>query len=105
VLPAHEWRFRGLAARVKQLLVHHDERLAEIVTVLGAEPGGDTTWDVAKQLTWSRGWDGIAGFQRRAALAESAAHLDQLVGTGVLIGSVDDDGVAHYRPVTPPATG
>jgi len=96
VLPAHEWRFRGLPTRVRQLLHHHDERLAEILAVLDDEPGA-TTWQIAQRLTWAHGWDAITGFQRRAALAESAAHLDHLVETGVLDVELDEAGVAHYR--------
>ena len=35
VLPAHEWRFRGLADRVDALTAHHEQRLAEL---LDADP-------------------------------------------------------------------
>lgn len=78
-LPAHEYRFTGLAARVETLLAHHEERCGEIEDVVARleEP---TVWQVAERLTWSRGWDGVQGLMRRAALAETAAHLQYLRG-------------------------
>jgi glyoxylase-like metal-dependent hydrolase (beta-lactamase superfamily II) len=77
VLPAHEWRFRGLRLRTDQLLAHHRLRCQEILGVM-ADLGPCTAWQVTERLSWSRGWDGIHGFQRRAALAETLAHLAYL---------------------------
>ena len=74
VLPAHEWRFRGLSARVDELQDHHRRRLAETEAVLIASPGA-TCWDVTLRLSWSRGWSEIRGFMRRAAVGETLAHL------------------------------
>lgn len=84
VLPAHEWRFRGLRLRTKQLLEHHQERCDEIIEVL-TELGSCTAWQVTQRLSWSRGWDGIRGFQRRAALAETLAHLAYLADVGRIV--------------------
>ena len=81
VLPAHEWRFRGLRLRTEQLLEHHRLRLDEILAVM-ADLGPCTAWQVTGRLSWSRGWDGIHGFQRRAALAETLAHLAYLAELG-----------------------
>lgn len=78
VLPAHEWRFRGLSLRIDQLLAHHADRCEEILTVM-TELGACTAWQVTERLTWSRGWANVRGFQRRAALAETVAHLAYLV--------------------------
>ena len=74
VLPAHEYRFRGLAARVAQLKAHHEERFTEILDHLRANPGS-TAWDVALSISWSRPWDQIEFWMRRAALGETLAHL------------------------------
>ena len=38
VLPAHEWRFRGLADRVDALTAHHEHRLTELLTAIRAHP-------------------------------------------------------------------
>ncbi|GLW06259.1 MBL fold metallo-hydrolase [Microtetraspora sp. NBRC 13810] len=74
VLPAHEYRFLELAERVDHVMAHHEERLAEIETVLA---GGDgvSCWDLATRLTWSRPWETIPTFMRRGANNETLAHL------------------------------
>jgi glyoxylase-like metal-dependent hydrolase (beta-lactamase superfamily II) len=74
VLPAHEYRFRGLAERVAQLRAHHDERLREVAAILRAHPGA-SAWEVTLGLSWSRPWDEIAFWMQRAALGETLAHL------------------------------
>lgn len=80
VLPGHEWRFSGLAARVGALRTHHDERLAELETVL-AGLGEATCWELTERLTWSRPLDTTVPFLRRAAAGETLAHLVYLEGT------------------------
>ena len=82
VLPAHEYRFRNLAARVVQLRGHHEQRLSEIVAALRADPGA-TAWQIAHSMTWSRPWDEISFWMQRAALGETLAHLIVLESRGV----------------------
>lgn len=74
VLPAHEYRFRGLAERIDHVMAHHEERLAEIESVVAAA-GGAACWDITTRLTWSRPWESIPPFMRRAAANETLAHL------------------------------
>ena len=82
VLPAHEYRFDDLRARLQELREHHLERFAEIVAILR---GGPTTgWDIASRMKWSRPWDDIAGFMRRAAVGEAVSHLRTLEIEGVV---------------------
>jgi glyoxylase-like metal-dependent hydrolase (beta-lactamase superfamily II) len=81
VLPAHEWRFRGLQERVDQILHHHAERLDETEAELRASPGL-TCWEATMRLSWSRDWAHIKGFMRRAAVGETLAHLVLLESTG-----------------------
>ena len=73
----NEYRFTGLAHRVRVLLEHHARRAEEILTVLERHPLA-TVWQIAGDLTWSRGWSQVTGFMRRAAVAETAAHLQWL---------------------------
>ncbi len=82
VLPAHEYRFRGLAARTRQLRDHHDARCRELLGVVEAL-GTATMWQLAEKLTWSRPWAEV-GRMRMAALAETAAHASHLVARGEL---------------------
>jgi glyoxylase-like metal-dependent hydrolase (beta-lactamase superfamily II) len=82
VLPAHEYRFFDLQARLGELRRHHEERFAEVIAVLGEGP--HTAWDVAQRMRWSRSWDDIAGFMRRAAVAEAMSHLEALRIDGIV---------------------
>ena len=108
VLPAHEYRFSGLPARVRQLQDHHRARLREIITVVaGAE--GCTTANVAERLTWSRPWDQARGIVRRSAIGETYAHLVYLERRGMIANEGADSGVVaegrgetdHWRLLGP----
>ena len=95
VLPAHEYRFTDLGARVEVLLRHHRTRLAEIEHVIACYPGL-STWAVAERLTWSRGWAATHGPMRHAAVSETWAHLVYLRERGR---AVDYGcGIDRWRP-------
>lgn len=81
-LPAHEYRFRGLAARAAELLEHHEQRCAEILEVVDAL-GAPTLWRLAEHLTWSRPWPEV-GAMRVGAIAETIAHVAYLETQGLL---------------------
>ncbi len=97
VLPAHEYRFRGLMTRVAELRAHTLERSREVVAVLEEGEAG-SVWEVSKELTWSRGFDSLRGFMLRLALAETASHLVYLAGQG------RDVGILVSRGTPTPAT-
>lgn len=82
VLPAHEHRFVGLPSRLAQLIEHHESRFGEVIEAVRA--GRDTAWAVAGCMKWSRSWDRIDGWMRRAAVAEAMAHMRALERRGVL---------------------
>lgn len=92
VCPAHEYRFRGLAERCRELRDHHLERGLEVRTALADNPGA-TAWDIAQILTWSRGWDSLDGQNLRAAVAETRSHLNHIAATGLR--ALDDSERAH----------
>ena len=81
VLPAHEYRFANLPARVRQIAHHHEDRLTEIEALLQQRPG-ISGWELTIALTWSRPWDAIPSFMQRAALGETLAHLVLLASKG-----------------------
>ena len=83
VLPAHEYRFKGLGIRLDQLIEHHSERLDIMEKVLAEQPGM-TAWDLTRSLTWSRPWDEIPSFMQRAANGETLAHLVLLEARGLV---------------------
>jgi glyoxylase-like metal-dependent hydrolase (beta-lactamase superfamily II) len=95
VLPAHEWRFRGLDARVDELLEHHRRRLDETYAAVAGGPGL-TAWDTTLRLRWSRDWSQIVGFMRRAAVGETLAHLVLLERSGRV--RRDADRPIHWYP-------
>jgi glyoxylase-like metal-dependent hydrolase (beta-lactamase superfamily II) len=74
VLPAHEYRFAGLDARVDELIAHHTDRLVGIERALAERPGS-TAWELTIGMTWSRPWQDIPPFMQRAANGETLAHL------------------------------
>ncbi|MGO4594733.1 MBL fold metallo-hydrolase [Leifsonia sp. 2TAF2] len=77
-LPGHEQPFDGLAERCAALREHHLRRAREVA----AHPGG-TVWEIASGLTWTGGWDALAGFTLLSALSQTALHRD-FVGRGGL---------------------
>jgi glyoxylase-like metal-dependent hydrolase (beta-lactamase superfamily II) len=78
VLPAHEYRFTDLDARLDALAEHHQERLDEVSQALSAVADGLSAWQVALRVSWSRPWDQLGPFQHQAALGEVSAHLRHL---------------------------
>jgi len=82
VLPAHEHRFTNLQARLDELQAHHQQRFAEVVQAI--RDGVTSAWDIAARMHWSRPWDRIEGFMRRAAVGEAMAHLRALEQRGVV---------------------
>jgi glyoxylase-like metal-dependent hydrolase (beta-lactamase superfamily II) len=82
VLPAHEHRFVSLGGRVAQLKAHHEQRFVEVTEAV--RQGSDTAWAIASHMQWSRPWERIDGFMRRAAVGEAVAHLRALEERGVL---------------------
>ena len=83
-LPAHEYRFRGIETRAAGLIAHHHERAGEILRAVDRLSEA-TSWAIAAELTWSRGWAALRGMMRRMALAETVAHLHYLAGQKELI--------------------
>ena len=86
VVPAHEWRFRGLDARVDALTAHHELRLTELLTAIRSHPHS-TPWDLAAHLTWSRPWEQYERRMRIFAVTETDAHLRLLASRGLVVSS------------------
>jgi len=83
-LPGHRTPIRDVAARITELQVHHEERLAEVLRIL-ASGGPQNVCSVASQMTWdiqAETWEAFPLAQKWFACGEAAAHLDHLVVTG-----------------------
>jgi glyoxylase-like metal-dependent hydrolase (beta-lactamase superfamily II) len=94
VLPAHEWRFRGLTGRADEIAAHHEKRLDELLAAIIHEPDS-TPWHLASRLTWSRPWDQYGGRLRVMAVTETVAHVNELLRRGTI--SASADAIPTYR--------
>ena len=86
VLPAHEWRFRGLAERTAAIGAHHEHRLTELLSAIRHHPNS-TPWQLAAFLTWSRPWEEYERRMRIFAVTETDAHLRLLASRGLVTSS------------------
>ncbi len=89
VLPGHGPVFHDLAGRAAEITAHHAERLGAMRAAVEAEPR--TAYEVSRMLF--RG--ALTRQQRSFALAETLAHLDQLVLEGRV--GAREGGVVTYE--------
>lgn len=98
-LPAH--RGSGdLKQRLDALLLHHEERLEEVLQIVRSTPGINA-YDLAGRMRWrirARSWAEFPLTQKWFAVGETMAHLDHLVVRGALLRQ-DDGGTVRYYPV------
>jgi len=81
VLPAHEYDFEDLEARLDSLEEHHEARLQEVIDAMS--DGAETPYQIARGIKWSIGHlDGFDYMTQRAAMTETMAHLEHLVREG-----------------------
>ncbi|MGK5629380.1 MBL fold metallo-hydrolase [Streptomyces sp. URMC 123] len=80
VLPAHRHAFTDAAGRVRELLDHHEKRLAETRALLTGEPR--TMWEIAERTAWNRPWERIPLGSRAMAVSETEAHVRHLLRLG-----------------------
>lgn len=96
VLPAHEYRFAGLTERAYQVVEHHRERGLELAEALAGIGEPATAAHISERLTWSRPWEQILPPMRRAALAETVAHLVHLESRSV-VDQAEVSGLVRWR--------
>jgi glyoxylase-like metal-dependent hydrolase (beta-lactamase superfamily II) len=81
--PAHEFGILDLKKRVKEIYVHHEERLIEMLHCV--DRGGSTAWEVAGRVKWATGMlADFEPFMQRAAVGETMSHLEFLWEQGKL---------------------
>lgn len=81
-LPGHEDPM-PVGARTRELLQHHEDRLAEAAASVG--DGHLTVRAVAEQMTWTSPWSAYGPFDWMMAMREAYAHLVVLEARGVLV--------------------
>ncbi len=97
LLPAHGPVTDSSHARIDELLAHHEHRLR--LCLEAVEAGGETSYDVAVELPWTRHerrMPDLDVFNAALATMETAAHLDLLVAQGRLQRE-EEAGVRRYR--------
>ena len=90
VLPSHGRPFTGLHTRVNQLIAHHDERLADVITACGEAP------QCAADLLMILFRRQLDLHQTTFAMGESVAHLHALWLAGQLTRRFDADGIHRF---------
>lgn len=94
VLPAHEYSFENLEARLDELEHHHELRLQEMIDAI--RRGEDTAYGIARHVTWATGkFEDFNPWMRRAAVGETLSHLRYLANEGRLV-TWEEDGVVKW---------
>jgi glyoxylase-like metal-dependent hydrolase (beta-lactamase superfamily II) len=82
-LPGHGNVVRDVAKRIETISIHHEERLEEVLH--GLRGGGRSVAEVTSSVRWSRGsYESLGHVNRWLAVMETIAHLEFLVGCGVV---------------------
>lgn len=98
VLPGHEHIFHNLAARIDEIIWHHNHRNSEILDTLATEK---TAYEIATGITWMSdkggvSWQSLAPIDRRMAVLETLSHLESIRLQGRVEKS-SRDGIIYYR--------
>lgn len=100
MLPAHGLPGGSVHGRVRDLIEHHDRRLAE--TEAAVQVGAGTPYEAARRLGWTRrhrSFESLDMFNRILATSETYAHLRVLADRGAIAGGLDAAGVFVYEPI------
>ena len=99
LLPAHGPAGGSTHERARELLAHHEQRLADTRAALAM--GAGLAPEVANILRWTsrgRSFEELHLFDQMLAVLETAAHLDVLVLRGDAVRTGDDDAIAYTLP-------
>lgn len=97
LLTAHGTPVPDMHARIAELQKHHEDRLAEVVTILG--DSWKTAYIVAADMTWEidcKNWDEFPGPQKWFATGEAISHLQYLFHSGKVLRE-EQDGIYYYK--------
>jgi len=99
ILPGHEHPFTGIKQRAQQIIQHHEQRNLEILRILNTT--SKTTYQIATEMTWMShingvGWQELTPLDKRLAVLETLAHLEEMRVAGRVSKFIRDD-IIHYR--------
>lgn len=92
VLPSHNEPFRGLHARIEQLIQGHEQALTRLHEALAQRKTAVDTFSILFRRS-------VGGELLTMATGESVAHLNCLIRRGLAVRELDDAGVAWYQGV------
>jgi glyoxylase-like metal-dependent hydrolase (beta-lactamase superfamily II) len=92
VYPGHGEPIRDAAARAREIIAHHRNRLDQTTAVLSGR--GLTPYEISLRLFG----DDLSPTQRRFAVAETLSHLERLVREGRAARGGDDQVVTYTGP-------
>jgi glyoxylase-like metal-dependent hydrolase (beta-lactamase superfamily II) len=98
--PGHRDPIPNPAARARELIEHHEERLREVLDAVKSK-GKATAYDVARKVKWRvryTSWEEYPPPERFFAMGETLAHLRLLEAKGV-VEKVEEGRVIYWRPV------
>ena len=84
-MPGHRGTFTNCKERIQELKHHHQERLDEIISILGK--GMKSAFQIASEMSWDivyDSWDLFPVPQKWFAIGETIAHLKYLEGKGMI---------------------
>ncbi|MET1128820.1 MAG: MBL fold metallo-hydrolase [Thermoproteota archaeon] len=102
-LPGHREVIGDVRKRVREILHHHAERLAEIVKLIH-EKGSLTGYSVARSLKWRvryRSWEEYPPPEKFFAMGEALAHLALLEALGAVEAVTIDGSLAWKLTANP----
>ncbi len=77
--PGHGYRFREISSRVDETRTHQVARTREVARIVLATPAA-SVWEVATNLSWTRGWEGLSTAHRLSALQQTEMRMVYLGG-------------------------
>lgn len=97
VFPAHRSIIKDYHKRIKELIIHHEYRLEEILEIL--REGKKTASQTAAKMHWDliyNSWEDFPGTQKWFASGEAMSHLEHLVFKGIAQRIMDNE-TAYYQ--------
>ncbi|MCJ7855623.1 MBL fold metallo-hydrolase [Lachnospiraceae bacterium NSJ-143] len=97
LLSAHGTPIEDMYVRIRELLKHHEDRLAEVLDILADE--WKTAYMVASDMTWEidcKDWNDFPAPQKWFATGEAIAHLQYLYFSGK-IRREEKNGIYYYK--------
>jgi len=100
VLPGHEYVFTHPRQRIDELIQHHYKKDEGIMKAF-ADNQPHTAYEVSRLLAWSiktktTFWPNLSSWDKRFAVLQTIAHLEEMAGDGKLT-RFSRDGKIYYR--------